>query len=140
MAINQNHPFEEIDGVRCAVVEKNCTPSRVDFLKWLLQGNGYTVIVQATPPPKVAAPPPPKAEVAADGTVTTPVAPPPPPPPPPPPATFTVYVTDNVFNVTNAIFGRLLRTNDGHVVTMKYWKQQEAVSHDAMPYFAKTWR
>jgi hypothetical protein len=134
MAINQNHLFEEIDGVRCAVVEKNCKPERVDFLKSLLELNGYNVVVVGTPPPKVAAPPASKVETAAEGAAPVVEA------PPPPPTTFTVYVTDNVFNVTNAIFGRLLHTKDGHVVTMKYWKQQEAVSNDAKPYFAKTWR
>jgi hypothetical protein len=136
MAINQNHLFEDIDGVRCAVVEKNCKPERVDFLKSLLELNGYTVIVVGTLPPKVAVP---KVEAPVEGTASV-VEAPPPPPPPPPPTTFTVYVTDNVFNVTNAIFGRLLHTRDGHVVTMKYWKQQETVSNDAKPYFAKTWR
>jgi hypothetical protein len=136
MAINQNHLFEDIDGVRCAVVEKNCKPERVEFLKSLLELNGYTVIVVGTPPAKVAAPPAPKVETPAEETASVVEAP----PPPPPPTTFTVYVTDNVFNVTNAIFGRLLHTKDGHVVTMKYWKQQEPVSNDAKPYFAKTWR
>jgi hypothetical protein len=138
MAINQNHLFEEIDGVRCAIVEKNCTPARVEFLKALLEGNGYTVILQGTPPPKVAAPTLPKAEPNAEGVIAPPVVETP--PPPPAPTTFTVYVTDNVFNTTNAIFGRLLRTKDGHVVTMKYWKQEEEVSSDTKPYFAKTWR
>ena len=135
MAINQNHPFEEIDGVRCAVVEKNCKPERVKFLKWLLEGNGYTVVVAGTPPPKVAAP---VAKPVAEGET----APPPveTPPPPPPPSTFTVAVTQNEFNVTNAIYGRLLRTSDGHVVTLPYWKQEVAVSDDYKPYFAKTWR
>jgi hypothetical protein len=128
MAINQNHPFEEIDGVRCAVVEKNCTPARVEFLKSLLEFNGYTVVVVPSPPPKTA-----PAKPLAEGET-------PPPPPPPTPETFTVAVTQNEFNVTNAIFGRLLRTQDGHVVTMKYWKQEEAVSDDYKPYFAKTWR
>lgn len=128
MAINQNHPFEEIDGVRCAVAEKNCTPERVEFLKNLLQFNRYTVVVTATPPPKVA-----PAKPLAEGEV-------PPPPPPTPPLTFTVAVTENEFNVTNAIFGRLLRTADGPVVTMKYWKQEEEKSDDSKPYFAKTWR
>jgi hypothetical protein len=137
MAINQNHLFEDIDGVRCAVVEKNCKPERVEFLKSLLELNGYIVIVMGTPPPKVAAPPAPKVETPAEGAAPVVETPP---PPPPPPTTFTVYVTDNVFNVTNAIFGRLLHTKDGHVVTMKYWKQQEEVSNDAKPYFAKTWR
>lgn len=134
MAINQNHPFEEIDGVRCAVVEKNCKPERVEFLKWLLEGNGYTVVTAATPPPKVAAP---VAKPVAEGEPTPVVETP---PPPPAPTTFTVAVTQNEFNVTNAIYGRLLRTNDGHVVTMKYWKQEDAVSDDYTPYFAKTWR
>lgn len=138
MAINQNHPFEEIDGVRCAVVEKNCKPERVEFLKWLLEGNGYTVVVIASPPSKVAAPAAPKVEPNAEGVVAPPVAETP--PPPPPPSTFTVAVTQNEFNVTNAIYGRLLHAKDGHVVTMKYWKQQEAVSDDVKPYFAKTWR
>ena len=138
MAINQNHPFEEIDGVRCAVVEKNCKPERVEFLKWLLEGNGYTVVVVPSPPPKVAAPAAPKVEPTAEGAATPPVIETP--LPPPSPATFTVAVTQNEFNVTNAIYGRLLRTNDGYVVTMKYWKQQDAVSDDYKPYFAKTWR
>ena len=136
MAINQNHPFEEIDGVRCAVVEKNCKPERVEFLKWLLEGNGYTVVVVASPPPKVAAPAVAKVDPNAEGAVAPPVAE----TPPPPPSTFTIAVTQNEFNVTNAIYGRLLRTNDGHVVTMKYWKQLDAVSDDYKPYFAKTWR
>ena len=135
MAINQNHLFEEIDGVRCAVVEKNCPPTRVEFLKWLLEGNGYTVVVAGTPPPKVAAP---VAKPLAEGETAPPVVEAP--PPPPAPTTFTVYVTQNEFNVTNAIFGRLLRTNDGHVVTMNYWKQLDKVSDDYKPYFAKTWR
>ncbi len=136
MAINQNHLFEEIDGVRCAVVEKNCKPERVEFLKSLLELNGYTVVTAPTPPPKVAAP---VAKPVAEGeTVSTVVETPP--PPPPPPSTFTVYVTQNEFNVTNAIFGRLLHTNDGHVVTMKYWRQEEIVSDDYKPYFAKSWR
>lgn len=134
MAINSNHPFEEIDGVRCAVVEKNCTPARVEFLKSLLEYNRYTVVTAATPPPKVAAP---VAKPVAEGE-TAPVVETP--PPPPPPSTFTVYVTENEFNVTNAIYGRLLHSKDGHVVTMKYWKQEEAVSDDVKPYFAKTWR
>ncbi len=134
MAINQNHPFEDVEGVRCAVVEKNCKPERVQFLKWLLEGNGYTVVVAITPPPKVATP---VAKPVAEGEATPLVVEN---PPPPPPSTFTVYVTQNEFNVTNAIFGRLLRTNDGHVVTMNYWKQLDAVSDDYKPYFAKTWR
>lgn len=128
MAINQNHPFEEIDGVRCSIAEKNCTPARVEFLKSILELNGYTVVVATSPPPKAT-----PAKPLAEGET-------PPPPPPPAPETFTVAVTETEFNVTNAIFGRLLRTKEGHVVTMKYWKQLEEISNDSKPYFAKTWR
>jgi hypothetical protein len=41
-----------------------------------------------------------------------------------------------MFNPINAIFGRLLRTPDGHrVVTLAYWQQKEKVSHDEVPYY-----
>jgi hypothetical protein len=33
MAINQNHLFEDLDGVKCAIVEKNASKERVAFLK-----------------------------------------------------------------------------------------------------------
>ncbi len=128
MAINQNHLFEELNGIKCGIVEKNVKPERVQFLKQLLELNHFTVVVAPSPPPKVA-PAPPQAP-AADGSV-----PPPPPPPPPPPETFTGGVTDITFNSINAIFGRLLRTKDGHVVTLAYWQQKETVSHDDIPYF-----
>ena len=36
MAINKNHEFEELGGVKCAIVEKNASKERVVFLKELL--------------------------------------------------------------------------------------------------------
>jgi hypothetical protein len=126
MAINQNHPFEELDGIRCAVVERNVKPERVEFLKYILEGNGYTVRVVPSPPPKATpAPKPPEGEAPVEA-----------PAPPPPPETFTVGVTDVTFNTVNAIYGRLLRSPEGNVVTMAYWQQKEAVSQDRIPYFA----
>lgn len=132
MAINKNHEFEELNGVKCGIVEKNVTPERTAFLKELLEFNGYTVITAPSPPPKVSTPPPPK-----EGETAAPL-----PPPPPIPETFTVGVTDITFNSTNAIFGRMLHTKDGHIVTLAFWEQQESFSHDEIPYFAKkdTWR
>ena len=53
MAINKNHEFEELDGVKCGIVEKNVSPGRVAFLKQLLQYNKFTVVVVPTPAPKV---------------------------------------------------------------------------------------
>jgi hypothetical protein len=131
MAINKNHEFEDLDGVKCAVVEKNVSAHRVEFLKNLLEGNRFTVVVVKSPPPK-AAPAKPAAPVA-EGE-----APPPPvPEAPPAPETFTVGVTDVTFNATNAIMGRLLRTRDGKVVTLAYWLQKESVSNDEIPYFGE---
>ena len=124
MAINQNHVSEELNGIKCAVVEKNVSAERADFLKKLLLFNKYHVEIAATPAPKAALPPKPLAEGEA-----------PPPPPPPMPETFTVGVTDMIFNPINAIFGRLLHSQDGHVVTAAYWHQQEKTSHDEIPYY-----
>lgn len=131
MAINKNHEFEELDGVKCGIVEKNVSPERVQFLKTILEFNKFTVIAVPSPAPKAAAPPAPKP--VAEGETAPPL--PPPPPVVETPKTFTVGVTDYTFNPINAIFGRLLRTPDGHVVTLAYWQQKESVSHDEIPYF-----
>ncbi len=44
MALNKGkHIIEEIDGVRCSLVEKGVSPERTEFLRKLLELNGYTV-------------------------------------------------------------------------------------------------
>ena len=173
MAINQNHTFEDLDGIKCGIVEKNVKPGRVKFLKNLLEFNHYTVVVAPSPPPKVtpALPTAPALTKEASPNVapnsstqnenpTQPVIPTEPalvketeaimapipelqpqiqpqpiPQPPPTPETFTVGVTDVTFNPINAIFGRLLRSPDGHIVSLAYWQQKEEVSNDEIPYF-----
>jgi len=173
MAINQNHTFEELDGIKCGIVEKNVNPERVQFLKNLLEFNQYTVVVVPSPPPKITTPLPaatplPKVVSTEEvpGTATQNQNQPQPEisynpalakeieaviatvnesqpviqpqiiqPPPPAPETFTVGVTDVTFNSINAIFGRLLHTKDGHVVSLAYWQQKEEVSNDEIPYF-----
>lgn len=145
MAINQNHQFEDLDGIKCAIVEKLVSAKRVDFLRRILEYNGYTVVVVGSPPPKgaVAATAVKPAETAAetgeaksntgaDIAVET-VAP----AEPAPPSTFTVGVTDTTFNSINAIFGRLLKLPGGHVVTLAYWQQKDKESRDEVPYFGK---
>ena len=131
MAINKNHEFEELDGIKCAIVEKNVSPQRVEFFKNLLRFNGYEVVVVASPPPKAAPAPKPVAPATGEAQTEQPA----PTPPPPAPETFTVGVTDYTFNTINAIFGRLLKTYDGHVVTLAYWNQKDPVSHDEIPYY-----
>ncbi len=139
MAINKNHEFEELDGIKCGIVEKNVSPERVAFLKKILEYNKFTVVVVPSPPPKAAAAPvikvaepnpdeplkeDPAAPTSAEATVDK-------------PQTFTVGVSDYTFNTINAIFGRLLKAPGGHVVTMAYWNQQEKLSDDEVPYYEK---
>ena len=61
MAINKNHEFEDLDSIKCAIVEKNASTERVAFLKQLLELNKYQVVVVGSPAPKAA----PAAPVAA---------------------------------------------------------------------------
>lgn len=113
MAINKNHECEEINGVKCSIVEKNVSASRAEFLKELLSANKFVVETGPSAPPKASA-----------ETQSEPVS-----------STFTVGVTDLTFNPINAVFGRLLKTRDGHVVTLAYWQQEELQSRDDIPYF-----
>lgn len=122
MAINQNHLSEELNGVKCAIVEKNVTAERASFLKQLLLFNQYTVQIAASPPPKTAAPAPVKEGETIPPTTAA-------------PETFTVGVTDIMFNPINAIFGRQLHAPDGHVVTLAYWYQRDKLPHDEIPYY-----
>lgn len=124
MAINKNHEFEELNGIKCGIVEKNVGPARLSFLKDLLEFNGFEVIAVPSPPPKAAPAPAPK---EGEPVVAA--------PPPPIPETFTVGVTDYTFNTINALYGRLLRTRDRKVVTVAYWNQVTEVSEEEKPYF-----
>lgn len=133
MAINKNHEFEELGGVKCAIVEKNASKERVAFLKDLLETNHFEVVVVPSPPPKAA--PTTKPAAPSDPTAQPQPLSQPEPLPPLPPETFSIGVTNLAFNPTNAIFGRLLRTKDGHIVTQPYWYQNEPVSHDETPYY-----
>jgi hypothetical protein len=164
MGLNANHTVEELGNIRCAIVEKNIPQARVDFLTPLLTGNGYKVVCVEAEAPKAKASTS-SATAAADATganATTSFNPVNPVTEPPVTAVtpvtepvevvevvevsevaaasevlFTLGVTDLLFNPINAVFGRLLRTSDGHVVTNDYWNQTDAVSRDEIPYFEK---
>jgi len=130
MAINKNHEFEDIDGIKCAIVEKNVTPERVQFLTSLLSFNKYQVVVAGSPAPKAVTPTPAPIAECTEATTTPAV-----PEAPVEPTTFTVGVTDLTFNPTNSVFGRSLKTTDGHIVTLSYWQQKDTLSDDTIPYF-----
>lgn len=125
MAINQNHLFDDLNGVKCAIVEKNATKERVDFLKFILEYNRFTVIVIPSPPPKIlpAGTESPALPVTMNLGET------------PREETFTVGVTDTSFNPINAIFGRLLKAPRGGVLTLAYWQQKDKESNEDIPYF-----
>lgn len=114
MALNSTHTFEDLGEIKCAIVEKNCSTERADFLKSLLEFNKYTVVVVPSPPAKVAAKP-----VVAEGETPAET------PAPVAPTSFTVGVTDVSFSPINALFNRELKIATGQVVTKEYWNQKE---------------
>lgn len=116
MALNPTHTFEDLGETKCAIVEKNCSAERADFLKQLLEFNKYIVVVVPSPPAKVAAKP-----VVAEGETPTEIQ------TPIDPTTFTVGVTDVSFSPINAVFNRELKLPTGQIVTKEYWKQRETI-------------
>ncbi|OFY86832.1 MAG: hypothetical protein A3F72_21340 [Bacteroidetes bacterium RIFCSPLOWO2_12_FULL_35_15] len=128
MALNANYSFEELGEVKCSIIEKNCSAERVEFLKKLLEFNGFTVVVVNSPPPKTAAKP--IVPAGTDAPVETT-------PPAPVITTFTVGVTDLTFNPINGVYNRQLKTEDGKFVTPHYWKQIDKESQDEVWYWKK---
>jgi hypothetical protein len=88
------HNVGEVDGVRCTIIESGISEERADFLKGLLQYNGYEVKIQED-----------LSEPPAD------------------PKTFTLGVTDILFNPVIAVYQKSLRRKDGKKVTPAYWNQ-----------------
>ena len=93
MPLKGKHIVEEINGERCTIIEKGITSERVAFLKKLLEHNGLTVMVGE--------------DAVAEGA----------------PKTFTLGVTDIIFNPTIAVYEQSLRTPEGKKVHRGYWEQ-----------------
>ncbi len=89
------HQFGEIDGTRVTFVEKGTDKQRADFLKKILEHNGYEVLINEKPPKKEDMP-----------------------------TTYDVGVTDMIFNPTIWIFERKLKTLDNKIMTQVYWEQK----------------
>lgn len=111
MKISGKHSVEEINGIRCSLIEKDVSRERADFLQAVLEHNGYQVLIQ-----KIIPPPPKPAKPGAE----------PPPPAPASPETFKVGVTDISFNVAVMIFSRKLKTPGDKVLLPTYWTQEDA--------------
>ncbi len=94
MALAGKHMFGTIEDTRVTFVEKKIGEDRKNFLKNLLEINGFEVIIQEE-----------KRKTEED------------------PQLYTVAVTDMTFNPTIWVFNRRLMTPDGHKVTQDYWNQ-----------------
>ncbi len=105
MSLNKGkHIVGEVDGVRCTIVETGITKERAEFLKDLLLYNGFEVKIQ---------------EEVTD--------------PPADKKTFTLGVTDLVFNPVIAVYEKSLKTKDNRKVTPAFWNQWGKEDH--IPYW-----
>jgi len=100
MGLGGKHMFGSIEETRVTFVEKGVVKDRRDFLKKLLEHNGFEVLTQED-----------KKKNEED------------------PQLYTVAVTDMVFNPTIWVYQRKLRTFDGHKVTPAYWNQETTDTH-----------
>ncbi len=95
MKLPGKHQFGDIGDKRGTIVEKGASKERMEFLKALLEHNGFEVLVAEE-----------KRRNEED------------------PVTYIVGVTDLVFNPTIWIYERKLKTLDGKRVTQAYWFQE----------------
>ncbi|MEZ4841332.1 MAG: hypothetical protein R2821_07445 [Flavobacteriaceae bacterium] len=100
MSLEGKHTFGSIEETRVTFVEKKVDENRKDFLKKLLEHNGFEVVIQED-----------KRANEED------------------PQLYTVAVTDMVFNPTVWVYQRRLKTFDGHKVTPAYWNQETKDTH-----------
>lgn len=95
MALAGKHAFGSIEDQRVTFVEKKIEVARKDFLKELLEFNGFEVVIQEE-----------KRKNEEE------------------PQLYTVGVTDMAFHPTIWVFERKLLTLDGkHKVNQDYWNQ-----------------
>lgn len=95
MALEGKHTFGSIGDIRVSFIEKKIDENRKDFIKKLLEHNGFEVVVDEE-----------KRKSEEE------------------PQLYTVGVTDITFNPVVAVYERKLKTFDGHKVTPEYWNQE----------------
>ena len=95
MPLSGSHMFGSIEETRVTFVEKGVFKERMEFLKKLLEHNGFEVIIEED-----------KKKAEED------------------PQLYTVAVTDMVFNPTIWVYQRKLKTLDGKIVNQDYWEQR----------------
>jgi len=100
MTLKAKHIVAEIAETRCTIVENGATKERVDFLKKLLEFNGFKVLIAEESPIEAS------------------------------PILFTIGVTDLIFNPVIAVYEMSLKTPDGQNVSPDYWNQRSINSSD----------
>lgn len=96
MALSGKHEFGEINETRVTFVEKKVSRERLEFLKSLLEHNGFEVLIEELTP-----------KTPEEETL------------------FNLGVTDIVFNPTIWVYQRRLYTFDGRKITPSYWNQED---------------
>jgi len=89
------HIVNEVEGVRCSIVETGASSERVKFLRDLLEFNKYIVKVELD-----------KKKNESDSD------------------TFTIGITDILCNPTVIVYMKKIKTKDGRIVTPNYWNQK----------------
>jgi hypothetical protein len=107
MELKGKHVVEELDGVRCTIVESGIPDDRKAFLSGLLHHNGFDV--KAVP------------VAGKEGNAS---------------GTWTIGVTDILFNPVIAIYQQKLFREDGNIVTPAYWHEQYTEAD--LPYWQTT--
>ncbi len=97
------HKEKVIDGVSCRMVEENLSAQRMEFLKKLLEHNGFEVKVEQNDSGNT------EAETATDS--------------PKEEKKFTLWVTDLLFNPVIYVYELRLKTLGDKIVTPAYWLQ-----------------
>lgn len=92
---NARHIIGEIAGTRCTIVETGATLERAAFLRQLLEYNNFEVM-----------------ELIVEASI------------PGEEPSYTIGVTDLVFNPAFAVYDRSLKTPEGKFVTPGYWNQE----------------
>ncbi len=93
MALDGKHTFGSIGDIRVSFVEKKISTARKNFLKKLLEHNGFEVVIEE--------------EKRKEDD----------------PPLFTVGVTDMTFNPVVWVYERKLKTFEGYKVTADYWNE-----------------
>ncbi len=95
MSMPIKHEYGKIGETLVTFVEKGASEARMNFLKELLETNGFEVITEEETPKE-------------DSTEKT----------------YTVAVTDIVFNPVIWVYDRKMKTPDGKIVNEDYWMQR----------------